>query len=87
MPTVRRHSLLNVICVVLLTRNSISVTFHLIIHQADACNKSEYLHMAVADPGFEVRGRTFLGFQIGPLRGFPEATIKVYTWIFFEFFV
>ena len=42
----------------------------------------------VADPGFEVRGGgTFLGIRIAPpppLRGFPEATIKVYTWIFFE---
>ena len=33
-----------------------------------------------ADPGFEVRGSTFLGIRIAPpLRGFPEATIKVYT--------
>ena len=31
-------------------------------------------------------GGTFLGFQIAPpLRGFPEATIKVYTWIWVGF--
>ena len=34
-------------------------------------------------PGFEVRGRTVLGFSIAPpLRCFPEATKQVYTWIF-----
>ena len=41
--------------------------------------------MAVADPCFGVRGaHFFLGFHIAPpppLRGFPEATIQVYTWI------
>ena len=41
---------------------------------------------SVADPGFEVTGAHFLGIRIAhtppPLRGFPEATIKAYTWIF-----
>ena len=41
---------------------------------------------SVADPGFEVRGGGgghFLGIRFAPtpLRGFPEATIQVYTWI------
>ena len=42
---------------------------------------------SVADPGFEVRRAHFLGFHIvppPPLRGFPEATINVYTWIIFR---
>ena len=40
----------------------------------------------VADPGFEVRGGPlFYELELHPpppLRGFPEATIKVYAWIF-----
>ena len=40
---------------------------------------------SVADPGFEDRGGPLfyeLELHPPPLRGFPEATIKVYTWIF-----
>ena len=43
-------------------------------------------YKSVTDPGFEVTGGggAFLGNIIAPppLRDFPEATIKVYTWIF-----
>ena len=30
---------------------------------------------------YDIVDQNFLGFQIAPLRGFPEATIKIDTWI------
>ena len=49
---------------------------------------TDCLPMSYADPGFEIQkgGSTFLGIIIAPpMRGFPEATIKVYTCIFLGF--
>ena len=48
----------------------------------------EVNHHVAADPGFEDRGGAHF-FRISyctppPLRGFPEGTIKVYTWIIFR---
>ena len=65
---------------------SIHHTIHttLLLFMYVACS----IYITVADPGFEVRGAHF--FRISyctppPLRGFPVATIKVYTWIFLGF--